>query len=164
MGCPRHWCENSECGQEMIHRDNRRFYESASGFGQIVNRDGPRTFTVGDIDLYVRKWFGSTTLLRLIEHKQPGQPIKDQQARTLTDLDHLFGLGIEHPSTRLRLDPRSGIYVMRGEIFAEASGRRATRLGPQRVWSIRERRWFELDSQAAVFDWLNGKEAAAEAS
>lgn len=160
-GCPRHWCENPECGQEMIHRDNRRSYESASGFGQIVHRDGPRTFTVGDVDLYVRKWFGSTTLLRLIEHKQPGQLIKPQQGRTLQDLDDLFALAIDQPTARLRLDSRSGVYIMRGDIFAESNGRRATRLGPQQVWSVRERRWFELYEQAHVFAWLNGEGEAA---
>lgn len=157
-GCPRHWCENPDCGQEMIHRDNRRFYESASGLGQIVNRDGPRTFTVGDIDLYVRKWLGNSTLLRLVEHKQPEQPLKEQQRRTFKDLQQLFEHATVCPDSPLRLDPRSGIYVMRGHIFAEGSGRRATRLGPQCIWDPRDQRWFELPAQAAVFDWLDGRD------
>lgn len=153
--CQRTFCQ--DCDLELIHRDNRKRYESASGLGQIVHRDGPRTFTVGDVDLYLRKWLGGATLLRLIEHKQPAQAIKEQQAITLSMLDSLFEHAIGCTDAPVRLDPRSGVYIMRGEIFAEPSGRRKTSLGPQRVWNPRHQGWSELPSQIDVFRWMDGK-------
>lgn len=138
----------------MIHRDNRRAYESASGFGQIVSRDAPRDFTAGDVDLYVRTWLGDQTLLRLLEHKQPAQAIKAQQARVLHDLDALIAHAIECPNAPLRLHPESGVWLVQGQIVARTSGRRATEFGgPQRVWN-RRYGWRELSTAAEVFTWM----------
>ena len=159
--CRRTFCD--DCRRELIHRDNRKHYESASGLGQIVHRDGPRSFTVGDVDLYLRKWLGGATLLRLIEHKQPSQVINEPQAITLRMLDSIFEHAINCTDPPLRLDPRSGVYVMRGEIFAEASGHRKTHLGPQRLWDPRTQQWTELESQAEVFAWMDATKEAAVA-
>lgn len=149
--CRRHFCE--DCGDEMIHRDHRKSYESASGFGQIVSRDGPRTFTVGDVDLYVLKFLGRRPLLRLVEHKQPGAPIKPMQKRALQILVVVFEAAIEVGA----LEAGSGVYLMRGEIYANPNGQRETRLGPQHVWDARRRKWFQLESQEDVFAWMDGR-------
>ena len=149
--CRRHWCK--DCGDEMIHRDHRKGYESASAFGQVVSRDGPRTFTVGDIDLYVLKLLGRRPLLRLVEHKQPGAPIKPMQKKTLSILNVVFAAAIEAGA----LHPQSGIYLMRGEVYASPNGRRETRLGRQRVWDAQRQVWFMLESQEEVFTWMDGR-------
>lgn len=154
-GCPRTFCPN--CDGEMIHRDNRRGYESASALGQIVSRAGPRTFTVGDVDLYVLKFFGREVLLRLLEHKQPAAPVKPMQRETLRLLDACLAAAIEHPLSPKPLHAASGVYLIRGEVGAEPSGRRATCLaGPQRVWNPRAG-WHTLETQDQVFAWMDGK-------
>jgi len=150
--CRRTFCP--DCNAELIHRDNRKHYESASALGQVVSRNGPRTFTCGDVDLYVLKLFGGRPpLLRLIEHKQPGAPIKEMQKKTLRILVVAFAAAIEARA----LDSRSGVYLMRGGVYANPDGRRETRLGPQRVWDAERREWFALESQEAVFDWMDGR-------
>lgn len=156
--CRRTFCE--DCGDEMIHRDHRKGYESASALGQIVSRDGPRTFTCGDVDLYVLKLLGRRPLLRLIEHKQPGAPIKPMQKRTLQVLVVMFESAIEAGA----LDPRSGIYLMRGQVEAEPDGKRKTRLGRQRIWDARQREWFTCESQEDVFAWMDARRDLEDAS
>lgn len=148
--CRRTFCE--DCGAEMIHRDNRKFYESASGFGQIVSRDGPRTFTVGDVDLYVLKFLGRRPLLRLIEHKQPGAALKPMQKKALQTLVVVFEAAIDAGA----LDSRSGVYLMRGPIYAKPNGKRETMLGPQEIWDPRQQKSFEL-TQENVFAWMDGR-------
>ena len=154
-GCPRTFC--SSCDGEMIHRDNRRGYESASALGQIVSRDGPRTFTVGDVDLYVVKFLGAQVLLRLLEHKQPTAALKPMQRAALQLLDACIATAIAHPLAPKPLHPASGVYLIRGEVGAETSGRRATCLaGPQRLWNPRAG-WHQLESQDQVFAWMDGR-------
>jgi len=149
--CRRTFCP--DCDAELIHRDNRKGYESASALGQVVSRDGPRTFTVGDVDLYVLKFLGRRPLLRLLEHKQPGSRIKPMQKRALQVLVVVFEAAIDIGA----LDPRSGVFLMRGEVYANPDGRRETRLGPQRIWDARQREWFDLESQEDVFAWMDAR-------
>jgi hypothetical protein len=156
--CLRTFC--SRCEEEMIHRDNRRAYESASGIGQIVSRDAPRTFTVGDVDLYVLKFLGSSVLLRLLEHKQPASPVKPMQRKALRLLDELFAIALRAPDSRFH--PASGVYLMRGAIGAEREGRRATYLdGPQELWNPRLG-GTTLETQSDVFAWLDGRASREE--
>jgi hypothetical protein len=161
MSCPRTFCPG--CDEEMIHRDNRRHYESASGLGQIISRDGPRTFTVGDIDLYLWKDLLGRELIRLLEHKQPGQPLKAMQQKVLRRLEALIAHAIDCERSPIRLDQTSGVYVLRGLILAQPDGRRKTELGAQRVWNPRSG-WFDLPSQRAVFRWLDGQPLAEVAA
>ena len=60
--CQRTYCP--DCDEELIHRDHRHFYESASALGQIIHRM-KRTFTYGDIDGVTYK--RSLRLLRFLE-------------------------------------------------------------------------------------------------
>jgi len=122
--CPRAFC--GACDQEMIHRDNRKSHESASALGQIVwrlQRLGYRGFTIGDIDLSIRRGSRRTgrTLLRLVEQKQPGHKFEEPQQQTLHDLDvvirHAVGChvsGLARDATAL--DPGSGVFVLRADI------------------------------------------------
>lgn len=154
--CGRTFCDS--CGQEMIHRDHRRSYESASGFGQIVSREGPVQLTVGDVDLYVRKWLRSKTLLRLVEHKQPDQALKDQQARALVDLDALIRHATTCPEAPLKMDRRSGVFVLRGEIEpATTRYQETTFAGPQTLYKPDESAIATLPDAETVFAWMEGR-------
>ena len=106
--CRRTYCP--DCDQEMIHRDNRKPYESASAFGQIIYRTMPRTFTFGDIDSYYFK--RSMRLLRLIEHKQPHQILKAPQWEALD----ILARAVDAYIPTVGLHPDSGLYVIRGEL------------------------------------------------
>lgn len=164
-GCGRHFCPG--CGEELIHRDHRRAWESASAFGQIVWRCGPRLLTTGDIDHYACVFNnGGPSLLRIIEHKQPDQPLKDMQARVL----ELLGRVIEHAIACEKfalLDPRSGVFLLRGDITAEQTGRRRTffagRTSVERVEGGRFVTKGELRDAEHIFRFLEGslKKAAA---
>lgn len=137
-GCPRHFCV--ACDQEMIHRDNRHTWESSSTIGQIISRDGPRTFTFADLDGVIRLWLGQRdgrTLLRLIEHKQPTAKFKDPQKQVLRDLAALLNHALGCPSSPMRLHPESGLFVIYGPVSAEETDHRKTVLaGPQRIYRI----------------------------
>ena len=115
------------CGEELIHRDHRKRWESASAFGQIVWRDGPRNLTTGDIDHYAVVFdLAGKTLLRLIEHKQPEQTLKARQRQVLIVLGSLIEHCIECPASSVALDERSGLFLLRGRVRAEANGTRRT--------------------------------------
>ena len=158
--CRRTFCPDWD--EEMIHRDHRKHYESASGLGQIISREAPRTLTTGDVDQYVRKWLGDMTLLRLIEHKQPDQELKAQQQRALTDLDRIVRHATGDPN--LHLDPRSGVYIMRGEIGAATSARREAQFeGKQVLYDVRGNVIFEPRDRRQLWDWLDGKEISLAA-
>ncbi len=153
--CRRSFCP--DCDEEMIHRDNRKHYESASGLGQIISRQAPRSFTTGDVDQYVRKWMGDVTLLIVLEHKQPGQELKTQQSRVLLDLDRIFAHAVTVPE--LHLHPRSGIYLVRGDIGAATSARReADFKGRQTIHDIHGNVVFEPQTRVELWDWMDGKE------
>src|SRR5262245_9633448 len=81
MGCGRHFC--NWCNQEMIHRDNRKHYESASCLGQITLH-GPKDMGAADIDLCTEKHWDNQHLLRVLEHKQPHQNFDYSQNHILS--------------------------------------------------------------------------------
>jgi hypothetical protein len=125
----------------MIHRDNRRFYESASCLGQIISRRGPVNLTVGDVDLLSRKGLRSgTQLLRMVEHFQATAPIKAQQRRTFELVAEVIHHCIECPRARyIGLSPASGLFVVKGPLGAATSGHRETRFcGPQQIIRFRD--------------------------
>jgi hypothetical protein len=153
--CGRFFCP--VCKEEMIHRDHRHGWESASAFGQIVWRAGPKCLTTGDIDHYAAV-FGKKTLFRLIEHKQPNQELKKMQEKVLLLLGHV----IEHAVTDYPqgFDKRTGVFIVRGEVGAEATGLRRTHfVGPQKVSKVVGGKFITqgvLPDQESVFRWLEG--------
>ena len=182
MSCGgRHFCPG--CGQELIHRDNRKFYEAASTVGQIVNRIGPVQITCGDVDLYVLKFLHRRDLLFLVEHKQPGSPLKPGQTEVLRRLDSI----IRHATTcphyayardhrAVRLDTRSGVYIIRGAVHAGDDQYRTTNFqGAQTVtrtvdgsfdpgWSHELKATEKHDITEQVFRFLEGAWKATDRS
>lgn len=163
----RHFCGG--CGQELIHRDHRRPWESASAFGQIVWREGPRRLTTGDIDHYAAVWLSDgSTLLRLIEHKQPTQRLKPEQQRVLLLLGSLIEHAIHCSNFNGTIDERSGIFLLRGNVTAESNGLRRTFFdGPTAVAKAENGRFVtkaELADAHAIFRWLEGTQGTRKAS
>lgn len=103
------------CDKLLIHKGSRSAHESASYLGQIVHNLLPRVFTWVDIDgaLYRR----SIRLLRIFEHKSPGQHRKGAQRELLELLSRM----IEHikncPDSKqeFRLHDYSGVYLIEGD-------------------------------------------------
>lgn len=157
MSCGRHCCP--DCGEDLIHRDNRRHWESASAFGQIVWLRGPVRLTTGDIDHYAAVFHrDKPDLLRIIEHKTPRQTLSRVQWKVLRTL----ALALDS----LPLDPRSGVYIVRGEIGR--CGDSINFRGPQDVekFSIALDQFHHvtsLDDDEAVFRWLEGTHNASAA-
>jgi hypothetical protein len=145
--CGRTFCEH--CGAEMIHRDNRKPYESASALGQIVH-GLKRTFTYGDIDGYIYK--RALNLLRFVEHKQPHQTLKGPQDEALSLLDAALACYVDTGA----LHPESGVYVMRGHLAPATTGYRQCQLdGEQRV-SNRRLGSLVLADEDDLYAWLEG--------
>jgi hypothetical protein len=162
-GCPRHFCP--VCGEEMIHRDHRHGDESSSTIGQITHREGPRTFSLADLDGVIRLWLGASdgrTLLRLFEHKQPDAKLKEPQLHILRDLADVLNHAIVCALSPIRLHPESGLFMIYGRVGAAENGRRPTRLeGPQRIYRVardgtrfRQRLVAVTESHAEFFRWL----------
>jgi hypothetical protein len=156
--CPRQFCPY--CGFELIHRDHRRGYESASSLGQILHREGPRQLTCGDIDLYVvklmrRRGACDLCLLRILEHKQMGQPLGMMQGKALRAIEQLFAVGLADPA--LNLHPDSGLFLVRGGIEGEQDGKRKVNYtGPQIITRINGDTVFAPSTRTEFYDWLNG--------
>ncbi len=134
-GCGRTFC--SGCDQEMIHRDNRKSYESASAFGQVVwrlQKRGYRGFTIGDVDMYVRRYArgAGRTLLRLVEQKNPRHKFEGAQRLALHDLDVIIRHAVDCKPHGLAddtvLDPGSGVYIVRATV-GELPGSKDRRTG-----------------------------------
>ena len=182
MTCPsRQYCADPPrgCGEELIHRDHRKPWESSSGLGQIISRDGPRgrcssadldqVWYQGDVDQERR------SLLRLIEHKEPSARIKGGQQHILALLAAIIDFALHAPDAPVRLTPSSGVFVVRGRIDAETQGHRKTVMhGPQGIWRVdRRTRWLNdawpadhiALSHAEFFTWMTaGYETAARAT
>lgn len=155
-GCGRTYCPH--CTEEMIHRDHRRGYESASCLGQIVWREGPLALSVTDLDLVSRKGMrDGSQLLRLVEQKQLGHKFESAQERTL----RLMNAVITHAAlcesaTELHVSPRSGVYVVRGQLGAATSSRQETMfLGPQTIEQLGTGQTYDITSHEAFFRFLD---------
>lgn len=119
-GCGRQYC--SHCGDELIHRDHRKWYESSSALGQIIYREGPRLLTVSDIDTVTLKILNrgkssEKKLLRIIEQKQPNHKFDGPQRDILFLLNQI----IVHilsctDASHIGLDSLSGVFILRGLI------------------------------------------------
>src|SRR5215469_7965790 len=114
--CTRAFCR--DCGEEMIHRDHRKYYESSSGLGQIIHRDMTRAFGAADLDMAVERTRRGVTLFRTIEQKQSAHRFTGSQPQIMGVLAAL----IDHAAacdqfTDYQLAPDSGAYVAFGEII-----------------------------------------------
>ncbi len=147
--CRRCFC--ADCGEEMIHRDNRKATESASAFGQIMFREGPKEITFGDVDGYVYKRRPDGTLFRLIERFQADARMKPMQSVALSVLDR----SIRHAARAGALLDGSGAYVIRGEIGADCEGH-VDFIGPQYIDDLNGRRLLEPKTRMELWDWING--------
>lgn len=162
-GCGRQFCR--VCQEELIHRDHRHQQESSSTVGQISVREGPRTYSLADLDGVIRKWLGRVdgrTLLRVFEHKQPGAKFHEPQKEIMRDLADIINHAVSCVGSPLRLHPESGLFIIYGRVGANENGRRETRLeGAQRIYRV-ERVGAELvqravaitRSHAELFDWF----------
>lgn len=147
----------------MIHRDNRRFYESSSSLGQIINRPqrrggAPRDFGAGDVDLFIHRSRGDKTLLEWIEHKQPGHKFEDSQRQSLRDFDRVIRHAVNEPPPGMALHPSSGVYVLRGPlVVAEKNWRRPVDFGGnQKLLTIEDEELFEFTDRQQLYTWMRG--------
>lgn len=145
----------------MIHRDHRQGYESASAFGQIIHREGPADMAFGDIDGYCEArvqpapYEPSQYLLRLLEHKQPDQPIGGAQKLVLHHLDEC----LRNAPADLRLHPDSGVYIIKGQLdVAEESRRNKVDFrGPQTVYRPDGSIALQPKTRTELYDWIRGR-------
>lgn len=156
-GCGRQWC--TKCGEETIHRDNRHGYESASCLGQITWREGPKNISLTDVDMLSRKGLRNGMQLLLgVEQKQPQHKFSGTpQERTLRLLDAAIRhCGLCPEAVRLRIDPRSGIYLVTGPLGAATESRRKTMfLGSQEIKSLSTEWKFIADVHETFFRFLD---------
>jgi hypothetical protein len=159
MGCGRQFCPG--CGEELIHRDNRKGYESASALGQIIHRLSPRDMGIADIDVAAEKCIEQRHLIRILEHKQPdARAMRFSQCHIL----NILGQVLNHvtqcdkdPLLKKWIDPRSGVYVMRGPICGSESGRRPIEFaGPQTIRKITNGEEITCEDMDAFNDWIYG--------
>ena len=102
-GCP-------DCGDTMIHQNNRQEHESSSEFGQYIHDRGERDPVWRqiywlDVDGIVYK--KKTKVLRIIEHKNRGGSIRDSQETVLPLLAKAVQLLV---ATRV-VHHESGVFV-----------------------------------------------------
>jgi hypothetical protein len=157
MGCGRHFCPI--CGEEFIHRDHRKIYESSSALGQIINREGPKNLTVGDIDtISLKRLKNKTKLFRIIEHKEPGHKFEKPQQESLKFLSDIILHCLICPEAvrDLQLDQRSAVYIMRGLIEAANSVKKETTFkGIQRIKRLRDGAEKEFPDHESFFKFLD---------
>ena len=152
MACGRQYCP--KCGEELIHRDNRKEWESSSSLGAIIRapspRGGPKEISFCDIDGCV--WKAKYKILRIIEHKQPNANIGDQQLKSLKRLD----LAIRSAVTTRVLCNGSGVFIIRGGLHGSDHGRREVDFcGPQIVTTLSGEIILKPKTRIVLWDWLN---------
>jgi hypothetical protein len=125
---PGYCTEEHQCprtAQRLIHAVRRGQDESSSELGQHVHDNYPRTFNFLDIDAGIHK--RATGVLRIVEHKLPGQTLSRSQCDVLPLLANALVLlaksGLIEPRT-------SGVFQAAGFApFAEMELRRMNALG-----------------------------------
>lgn len=80
--------------------------QSSSAFGQYMSEKHPKTFFWCDIDGVIMK--NMTGMLRVIEHKYVGQPVKPSQRAVLP----LLAMGINCMKMVGRVHAESGVFVV----------------------------------------------------
>lgn len=154
-GCGRQFCG---CGQELIHRDHRHGYESSSALGQIVSREGPLKLSAADIDLVTLKGLrDGRRLIRVLEQKQPTHGFKPGQQEILQILDGALTHCKTCPTADLlKLDARSGVFIIHGNIAAADSPRKETVLhGEQTIRQLSTGAEWVASSHEDLFRFLD---------
>lgn len=136
------------CAEYLIHLGSRNINESASELGQIVHDILPHEFTWIDIDgaLYRR----SIRLLRLFEHKSPGQHRKPAQRELLELLSQI----LEHINNcpdaqqKFRLHERSGVYLIEGDPHE------GDQLGSSKITRLHDGKIKLMEDEAEMLCWL----------
>ena len=95
-----------ECGDALIHQARRGAHESSSELGQFVHDNYETSFYYMDIDALTYSF--STGILRIIEHKKPGDSVRGSQKVCLP----LMQESIEHLVSSGRLAQGSGVFVL----------------------------------------------------
>ena len=104
MRCGESFCQT--CGDALIHQSRRGAHESSSELGQFVHDNYWTSFYYMDIDALTYSF--STGILRIIEHKKPGDAVRGSQRTCLPLLQE----SIEHLVSAGRLAQGSGAFVL----------------------------------------------------
>jgi hypothetical protein len=107
MSCPSATCQC--CGDRLIHQSAKSHNESSSALGQYVHDNLPTHFYFADIDAAIYK--NATQILRIVEHKNPGQHIRPSQKRLLP----LLSVAVMGLVNAELVHPQSGVFAMWGE-------------------------------------------------
>lgn len=123
MACNKnHTCEH--CGDRLIHQQNRGGTESASAFGQLVQKILTRRFAFADVDGAIERTRDRLKLVRKFEWKYPGQKFDPPQKSLLrADAEMLHALGQQkfQFTDGSTLCPESGVFAIEGEIYPDVS-------------------------------------------
>jgi len=93
----------------LIHQSKRQPNESSSAYGQHIKDDLPNSFYFADVDGVVFRL--STKILRVLEHKFPGRPMKESEYKILSIIANALD-GIVPART---IHPDSGVFVVHAE-------------------------------------------------
>ena len=111
MSCPQSHC--GKCGDRMIHQSSRGAHESSSELGQYVHDKVTPFLSWMDIDGVA--WEKHGDVLRILEHKRPGQRISQAQSWILPKLATM----LERAVVEGELGQGSGAFVLWWEPGAE---------------------------------------------
>lgn len=146
--CGRTYCQY--CGEELIHRDHRKFYESSSALGQILSRAGPKYIGVSDADAIIFK--RTKKILRIIEQKNPDHTMGSSQKGILSLLSNIFDLAKDNGL----LHKDSGVFVLLGMIQGATEGRRKCLFdGEQVLYNLHGEKIDAFQTEEQFFDWLD---------
>lgn len=95
----------ARCGDRLIHQTRRGADESSSAYGQHIHDTYPRDFYALDADLVTFR--DADGVLRVVEHKFPGQSISGGQRRVL----RLLALGIAELARWGHIRDESGAFL-----------------------------------------------------
>lgn len=136
------------CDQLLIHEGSRQSHESASLFGQIIHNLLPRVFTFCDIDgaLYRR----SIRLLRLFEHKAPGQHRKHAQQEILELLSRIIEhiKNCEGAKQEFNLHTKSGVFLIEGDPHE------GNQLGSSKIINLLDGKTREIEDELKMLCWI----------
>lgn len=105
------------CGDRLIHQRYRRSDESSSAFGQWIHDTFPNTFYHADVDSAIFK--RATAILRVLEVKKHGQPLKPSQTAVLP----ILASGVAVHIAAGELDPVSGVFKVETDEPFDSGGR-----------------------------------------
>ena len=104
MSCPQSHC--GKCGDRLIHQTARGAHESSSELGQYVHDNVTKFLSWMDVDGVA--WEMREDVLRIIEHKSPGQRVSIAQSRILPKLATM----LERAVVEGELGQGSGAFVL----------------------------------------------------